>query len=92
MLGLSRIDILVHKRILYVFLKLNYQFISDGTRDTEGRDMTNQMGELNSPGKLTTWSNLGSGGTGGSTKQIRMIDGMLFDLHFDLLNLFDYHP
>ena len=48
------------------------------------------MGELNSPGKLTTWSNLGSGGTGGSTKQIRMIDGMLFDLHFDLSNLFDY--
>ena len=34
----------------------------------EGIDMTNRMGELNSPGKLTTWSNLGSGGSSGGAR------------------------
>ena len=52
--------------------------------------MTNQLGELNSPGKLTTWSNLGSGGAGGSTKQIRMVDGMLFDCSFIYQTYFNY--
>ena len=45
--------------------------------NTTNSDMTNRIGELNSPGKLTTWSNLGSGGAGGGTNQIRIIDGKL---------------
>ena len=49
---------------------------TDETSPSSGT--TNQFGELNSPGKLTTWSNLGSGGgaSGGGTKQIRVISGM----------------
>ena len=36
------------------------------------------VGELNSPGKLTTWSNIGSGGAGGSGTQIRTITGKAY--------------
>ena len=50
--------------------------------NTTNSDMTNRIGELNSPGKLTTWSNLGSGGAGGGTNQIRIIDGKLVKTFF----------
>ena len=45
-------------------LSISRLFFSDGTRNTEGT----VIGELNSPGKLTTWSNLGSGGSCGGTR------------------------
>ena len=40
-------------------------YVLDGQKNKDGIDMGNRMGELNSPGKLTTWSNLGSGGSAG---------------------------
>jgi hypothetical protein len=52
-------------------------FLLEMAPNTTNSDMTNRMGELNSPGQLTTWSNLGSGGAGGGTHQIRIIDGKL---------------
>ena len=58
-------------------IRLDTKFLeTDETSPSSGT--TNQFGELNSPGKLTTWSNLGSGGgaSGGGTKQIRIIPGM----------------
>ena len=57
-------------------MRLDTKF-SETEETSPSSGTTNQFGELNSPGKLTTWSNLGSGGaSGGGTKQIRIIPGM----------------
>ena len=43
--------------------------------------MLNVVEELNSPGKLTTWSNIGSGGgAGAATNQIRIVPGKLYSI------------
>lgn len=58
---------------------MHHFYLSEAAPNVGSSDMTNRIGELNSPGKLTTWSNLGSGGGagGGGTKQITIITGEL---------------
>ena len=55
--------------------------------------MVNAVEELNSPGKLTTWSNIGSGGgAGAATNQIRIIPGKTYSIrlaHYDSLYIID---